>query len=97
LGERGKKAENVGAEAGRQLRDFLAGGATVDERLADQLQLYCALAAGTSSFMSPRLTGHLQTNASVIEQLTGVRCSFSEEGRNVRVDISGLGWQPAAR
>jgi RNA 3'-terminal phosphate cyclase (ATP) len=97
LGERGKRAEEVGAEAGRQLRDFLAGGAAVDERLADQLQLYCALAAGSSAYTTPRLTGHLQTNADVIAQLTGARCAFSETGRNVRVDNSGLGWQPVAR
>jgi len=97
LGERGKKAEEVGAEAGRQLRDFLASEATVDERLADQLQLYCTLADGPSSYVTPRLTGHLQTNADVIEQLTGVRCVFGEAGRNVRVDIPGIGWQPGVR
>ena len=97
LGERGKPAEEVGADAGRQLREFLATGAPVDERLADQLQLYCALAAGQSSYVTPRLTGHLQTNAEVIAQLTGVRCAFSEVGRNIRVDILGLGLQPAAR
>ena len=97
LGERGKPAEDVGAEAGRQLRDFLASGATVDERLADQLQLYGALAAGPSSVLTTRLTGHLQTNADVIEQLTGVRCRFTTVGREVRVDIPGLGLQPTTR
>ena len=66
-------------------------------RLADQLQLYCALGADSSAYTTPRLTGHLQTNADVIAQLTGVRCAFSEVGRNARVDIPGLGWQPAVR
>lgn len=97
LGERGKRAEEVGAEAGRQLRDFLASGATVDERLADQLQLYCALAAGRSTFVAPRLTGHLQTNADVIKQLSGVACEFTPVGKDVRVDITGIGRAPTAR
>lgn len=97
LGERGKPAEEIGAEAGRQMREFLQTRATLDERLADQLQLYGALAEGTTSYLTTRLTGHLQTNADVIEQVAGVRCAFETVRREVRVDIPGLGMQPTSR
>lgn len=94
LGERGRKAEDVGKEAGFQLREFLSSPATVDERLADQLQLYWALAEGHSTLLTRRLTGHLQTNATVIEQITGVSCEFNALQSAVRLDISGIGWHP---
>ncbi len=94
LGERGKKAEDVGKDAGCQLREFLSSPATVDERLADQLQLYCALAEGRSALLTRQLTGHLQTNAAVIEQITGVSCEFNARPSAVRLDISGIGWHP---
>lgn len=90
LGARGKPAEQVGAEAGAPLAEFLKQEATVDERLADQLLLYGAICGGTSEYTSPRLTGHLHTNAQVIEQLLGVATRFTETERGVRVSITGM-------
>jgi len=97
LGERGKKAEDVGAEAGRQLREFLQTQATVDERLADQLQLYAALAAGQSEYLTTRLTGHVQTNAEVIRQLTDGTFEFADTPAGTRVSVEGMGLQPKLR
>jgi RNA 3'-terminal phosphate cyclase (ATP) len=94
LGERGKKAEDVGAEAGRQLREFLQTQATVDERLADQLQLYAALAEGRTTVLTTRLTGHVQTNADVIRQLTDVSFEFADTPTGTRVSAQGIGLQP---
>lgn len=89
LGARGKPAEQVGAEAGEQLALFLAQKATVDERLADQMLLYAALSKGTSEYLSPRLTGHLGTNADVIRELVGTLTTFAETPDGVRVTTNG--------
>ena len=43
LGERGKPMEKVASDAIRDFRDWQAGSAGVDEHLADQLVLPCAL------------------------------------------------------
>ena len=62
LGERGKPAEQVGAEAAREFIEHHESGAAVDPHLADQLVLYLARAGGTSRFRTSRLTRHLATN-----------------------------------
>lgn len=97
LGERGKPAETVGREAGEGLAAFLTTEATVDERLADQLLLYAALADGVSSYISPRLTGHLKTHAQVIHQILGRDTEFVPSPPNVRVQITGIGFEAQKR
>lgn len=92
LGERGKPAEEVGAVAGVALRDFLAQKATVDERLADQLLLYAMLAEGRSAYLAPRLSGHLETNAWVIEQLLPVATEFEYTSSGTLVEVQGIGF-----
>ncbi len=90
LGERGKPAEQVGAEAAEQFRKFLDSGAAVDERLADQLLIYLAITAGTSEFTTPVITEHLRTNAGVIGQFWPVRIEFAESpGRPPLVRVHG--------
>lgn len=59
LGARGKRMERVAEEAGQDLRRWIAGTASCDEHLADQLVLPAALAAGLSTWSSPRLSRHL--------------------------------------
>ena len=78
LGERGKPAEQVGAEAAKQLLKFLDRGVAVDELLADQLLIYLAIAEGTSEFTTPEITQHLHTNAGVIKQFLPVEVEFVE-------------------
>ena len=68
LGERGKRAEVVGEEAASALIRFVDSGACVEERLADQLLIYMALAKGASKMTVSRVTRHLLTNAWVINQ-----------------------------
>ena len=43
-------------------------GATVDRHLADQLVLFCALARGTSSYVVPRASAHLESNLWLVAQ-----------------------------
>ncbi|MDZ7689008.1 MAG: RNA 3'-terminal phosphate cyclase [Halobacteriales archaeon] len=83
LGERGKPAEEVGAEAGEELISAVESGADVDEYTADQLVPYVALAGG--SYDAPRVTSHLKTNVEITSKfadvsLDGTRVSSSGEG-----------------
>ncbi len=68
LGELGKPAERVAEEAADKLLDFLHSEAALDRYLADQLTLPLALAAGPSQFSTEVVTGHLLTNARVVNQ-----------------------------
>jgi len=80
LGERGKRAEDVGREAAEMLVDEFDGGA-VDCRAADQLLPYMALAGGEITTSS--ITDHCRTNAFVIEQFLPAKFTF--EGSTIRV------------
>jgi RNA 3'-terminal phosphate cyclase (ATP) len=83
LGERGKPAERVAAEAVDELSDFLHDEAAVDPHLADQLVLPVALSSGMTWFTTGAVTQHLLTNAWVVNQF------FPE-----RVRIEGKEGQP---
>ncbi|MCX6778226.1 MAG: RNA 3'-terminal phosphate cyclase [Candidatus Micrarchaeota archaeon] len=72
LGRRGKKAEEVGAEAARGLASLLAGTCCIDEHLADQSMIYAALAEGGTRLAIPAETDHIKTNAGVIREFVGV-------------------------
>jgi len=90
LGARGKPAERVADEAAAQLAVTLASGAAMDEHLADQLLLPLALCPGTSHFSTPKVTGHLLTNARLIPSLLPVRIDIEgKEGGFGRVRIEG--------
>ena len=79
LGERGKPAEQVAAQAARAFKKFIASQASIDCHLADQIILYAALAQGDSRFTTEVVTSHLLTNMWVIEQFLEVR--FEVQGR----------------
>lgn len=93
LGERGKPAEKVGEEAGRACASFLAGSASVDEHLADQLALYAALAQGRTGCVTERVTEHLRTNLWVIGQF--LEAPMSCDAESGAVEIEGVGLLPA--
>lgn len=83
LGERGKRAESVAEQACAALLAHRAAGCALDRHLADQMLLPLALAEGPSSFTTEAVTGHLETNAWVIE-------SFGL----ARVEIAGVRGEP---
>jgi len=79
-GEIGKKAEEVGREAARNLiKEYEGGG--VDSHAADQLLPYMALAGG--KIKASRVTEHCRTNAFVIEKFLPVK--FKIEGTLIEV------------
>ncbi|NTU42369.1 MAG: RNA 3'-terminal phosphate cyclase, partial [Nitrospirales bacterium] len=90
LGERGKRAEAVGAEAAHELLGYLKTGAALDQHLPDQIVPYLALARGGSEIGTSAITGHLQTNLWVMEKF--LRFSFEiygEPGRPGKIRVNG--------
>jgi len=78
LGERGKPAEAVGAEAASKLIMELASGAPLDRHMGDIIIPYLAVAEGKSEIQISEITTHTLTNIKVAETLTGA--SFHLEG-----------------
>ncbi len=64
LGEKGRKAEDVGIEAGEKLLEDLASHAALDRYMADQIVPYLAVAGGEVSVSE--ITGHARTNVDVV-------------------------------
>lgn len=67
LGARGKPAETVADEAVAALLAHHAGPGAVDAYLGDQILVALALADGASRYSVPRISGHLATNAWLVE------------------------------
>ena len=94
IGVRGKRAEVVGKEAAFALLEYYRRPGSVDPHLADQIVLYLALAAGTSSFTTTDVTAHLLTNIAVIERFTHSRSVVEGHvGSSGRVTIEGAGFR----
>ena len=92
LGERGKPAERVGAEAAGSLIDQLRTGAAVDLHTADTLVLWCSLADGESTFTTSRLTMHTATAIELARLITGAEFRVEGEiGSPARIRCQGVG------
>jgi RNA 3'-terminal phosphate cyclase (ATP) len=79
FGRKGVPAEIIGQEAAAEAIAFLESGACIEEHLSDQLLLPLALSGQPASYTTPQLSGHLETNASVIQQLMpGISISFTQ-------------------
>jgi len=85
LGAKGKPAERVADEALDGFFHHLETDTCVDPHLADQILLPLALADGPSAFTTSRVTGHLTTNAHVIQQFLPGRIEIEQ-----RSDGTGL-------
>ena len=81
FGEKGTPAETVADRVARQARHYLASQACVGEHLADQLLLPLALAGG-GAFTTTTPSGHLRTNAQVIEKFLPVACDIAQIDNN---------------
>lgn len=88
IGERGKRAEEVGQEAASRFIESTLAGAAVDPFLADMLVLPLCLAKGRSAYRTARATGHLHTNLAVASAVTGCRFDIkpAERGQLVTME-----------
>ena len=90
-GERGVRAEDVGAAAARALAEDLACGACVDRWAQDQLVVFMALAAGTSRLLCGEPTLHTRTALAVARQAAGARVELARAGAAWRLEVTGMG------
>lgn len=81
IGERGLRAETVVNRAVEQFRKYLCATAPVGEYLADQLVVPMILGGG-GRFRACEYSEHLNTNISVVKQLTGVNIDVKKENQN---------------
>ena len=91
-GARRRSAEAIGRCVARTLLEDLASGATVDRHLADQVIIFAALAAGTSTFLLPQITDHVQTNIWLVETIVRARTHLAGH----RLSIEGVGYGVSA-
>ncbi len=92
LGERGKRAEEVGREAAEKLMWELRREAPIDSHLADMLPPYMAIAEGTSEIYITNLTLHAETNIMIVEQILGVKFKIERDKINrAKIRVKGIG------
>ena len=91
LGRKGLPSERVAEAAVADCLDFAENEtATVDAHLADQLLIPMALARGTSTFTTHRLTRHTMTNAAILRRWLDVPIAIEGEPDGpARVTVEG--------
>jgi RNA 3'-phosphate cyclase len=89
IGELKKTSEAVGGEAAEKLIKELAAKPTVDVYLADMLIPYMALAEGTSTFLTRKVSDHLETNVWLAEKMLEVRFTIQKANNLFRIEKSG--------
>jgi len=88
LGERGKRAEDVGREVGIEMKKSIDSNACLDKFMADQILIFAALANGISEFTIEEFTEHVGTNILTCEKILNVK--FERIGNKVKV--KGVGF-----
>lgn len=91
-GALGRSSEAIGRFVAETFLEDLRSGATVDRHLTDQLVLFAALARGTSRYIVPRETEHLESNLWLIGQF-GARGTVERR----QVVIEGLALSTGCR
>ncbi len=86
FGRKGLPAEVVAGRAAQEAQEFRDSGAVVDEHLADQLLLPVAL-AGRGTYLTTRVSSHLQTNIDVVAKFLAVDVRTGRDGRAARVAL----------
>jgi RNA 3'-terminal phosphate cyclase (ATP) len=87
LGARGKPAEQVAEDAVATLIAHRNGGAALDEHLGDQILAPLAVANGPSRYSVERISGHLETNAWLIERFGLARIGLERHANGTGVVI----------
>lgn len=79
LGEKGKRAENVGKEAAERLINEIDYGAPVDEYLADNMIPLLGLFGG--KIKVAKISNHALTNMYVVEKFLDIKFNVDEKNR----------------
>jgi len=92
-GKPGRRSEKIAHSVVASLFEDLDTKATTDRHLADQLILFAALAGGTSEYLIPRITEHIESNLWLVEKILGVKSELSEN----HLHIEGIGFQKTGK
>ena len=87
-GRPGRSSESIGRYVAQSFIEDSRSGAVVDRYIADQLIIYAGLAEGTTRYLIPRITEHVETNLWLIEEFLGARTKVSGN----LVEIEGIGF-----
>ncbi|KAH7889848.1 RNA 3'-terminal phosphate cyclase domain-containing protein [Phlebopus sp. FC_14] len=97
VSEKGKKPEQVGEEAAKELLRNLDHGGCVDEYLQDQIIIFLALAKGRSTIRCGPLTDHTRTAIQIAQQMTGAQFYVDEDTSTATtISCDGVGFVPLA-
>ena len=90
-GKPGRRSEAIAESVVGTLLEDLRTKATTDRHLADQLILFAALARGTTQFLIPSVTDHVEANLWLVEKILGAKVEL--RGKGLRLE--GIGFQKA--
>lgn len=92
IGERGKRAEEVGSEAARGFIEEVANRPNVDSHLSDMIVTLACCIDGCSSFTTSKITRHLETNLWISEKMTCMKSSITEipERKIFKIELNGI-------
>lgn len=88
IGEVRKSSEAVGKEAAEKLLKEIKVHSTVDVHLADMLVPYVALAKGTSTFKTRKITNHIDTNIWLVKKILGTNIQVKRVGNIYEIEKS---------
>lgn len=88
-GKPGRRSERIAEFVVTSLLEDLRTKATTDRHLADQLILFVALASGTTQYLIPRLTEHVEANLWLVEKIFGAKVEL----QGTRLRVEGIGFQ----
>jgi RNA 3'-terminal phosphate cyclase len=91
LGARGKRAEEVGAEAAKDFVTLRASGSCLDTFIVDMLAPILCFAGEESRIRIPRVTKHLTTSLHVASLFTSCEYSFDESNGSTLLTIRPTG------
>lgn len=86
LGEKGRRAEDVGAAAATRLLKLLKSDAAVDSHLADNLIPLMALCGG--EIKTEKITGHIRSNIHVCEKFLQTGFRIQGDQNKIIVDVN---------
>ncbi|NGX48786.1 MAG: RNA 3'-terminal phosphate cyclase [Candidatus Anoxychlamydiales bacterium] len=77
-GKIGRTSENIGKTVAKRLLEDFNSSATVDRYTADQLILYAAIAKGTSKYVIPKMTEHIESNLWLIQKFLNAKYELKD-------------------
>ena len=92
VGKKGVRAEEVGKEAGKNLKAEIDGHATVDVHAADMILPYLALASSPSTFSVREVSDHLKSVQWLVKNFVDAEFVMEQKG-----DIHVVSVKPAGR